>query len=243
MAGTRQKGGWLSSGAATCLVLALIWRGGNGDLTALPQKSDPSNARKRDSLPPHRLPRLSQMYGHTNTKSKRAVDQSARMQLRPVSADLLDESLCVEDDWGAREWQAKEGVGRWGGIRKTKTQFKRWDKSRKASSHSAWWPLCPCVLSLYPNLSTLPSCPWVIARVILSSASSVVSQLWIWPETGSERDVPLHWYHAVSLTHLSQMPPTHPFWCLPSTCEWATVTGREGDRKGRGEGGGEREGH
>lgn len=60
------------------------------------------------------------------------------MQLRPVSADLLDESLCVEDDWGAREWQAKEGVGGGGGgIRKTKTQFKRWDKSRKASSHSA----------------------------------------------------------------------------------------------------------
>lgn len=38
------------------------------------------------------------------------------MQLRPVSADLLDESLCVEDDWGAREWQAKEGVGGGGGA-------------------------------------------------------------------------------------------------------------------------------
>lgn len=28
------------------------------------------------------------------------------------------------------------------------------------------------------------------------------------------------------------MPPTHPFWCLPSTCEWATVTGgRERQRE------------
>ena len=104
----------------------------------------------------------------------------------------------------------------------------------------------PPLLILYANLSTSPSCPWVIARVTLSSASSVVSRLWIWPETGSERDVPLHRYHAVSLTHLSQMPPTHPFWCLPSTCEWATVTGlkreTEGDRKGRGEGGGWKKG-
>lgn len=58
VAGTRQRGGWLSSGAATCLVLALIWHGGNGDLTALPQKSAPSDTRKRD-LPP--TPRLSQM--------------------------------------------------------------------------------------------------------------------------------------------------------------------------------------
>lgn len=131
VAGTRQKGGWLSSGAATFMVLALIWHRGNRDLTALPQKSDPSDARKRDLLL-----RLSQMYGHTNTKSKRAVGRSARMQLRPVSADLLDESLRTEDDWGEREWQVEARVGV-GGIRKTKTQFKRWDMSRKASSHSA----------------------------------------------------------------------------------------------------------
>lgn len=35
------------------------------------------------------------------------------------------------------------------------------------------------------------------------------------------------------------MPLTHPFWCLPSTCKWAAVTGQRetrGDREERGEG-------
>lgn len=90
-------------------MLALIWRGGNGDLTALPQKSEPSDARKRDLLP--RLSSLANVRTHTNTntKSKRAVGQGARMQLRPVSADLVDEALHAEDDWGGREWQVVGG--------------------------------------------------------------------------------------------------------------------------------------
>lgn len=62
VAGRRQRGGWLSSGAATCLVLALIWRGGNRDLTALPQKSEPSDARKRDLLSPP-------THTHTHTRA------------------------------------------------------------------------------------------------------------------------------------------------------------------------------
>lgn len=33
------------------------------------------------------------------------------MQLQPVSADLLDKLLRVEDDWREREWQVGEGVG------------------------------------------------------------------------------------------------------------------------------------
>lgn len=60
MAGARQRGGWLSSGAATCWLLALIWRGRNRDLTALPQKSGPSDAWEGDLLPPH---------AHTHTHS------------------------------------------------------------------------------------------------------------------------------------------------------------------------------
>lgn len=52
MAGTRQRGGWLSSGTATCCLLALIWHGRNRDLTALPQKSGSSDAWKGDLLPP-----------------------------------------------------------------------------------------------------------------------------------------------------------------------------------------------
>lgn len=131
MAGTRQRGGWLSSAAATCLVLALIWRGGNGDLTALPQKSDPSDAWERDLLP-----RLSQMYGRTNTKSKRAVDQCARMQLQPVSADLQDKSLHVEGDWGKTEWQVEEGVGveKGGGHEEDKNCL---NDGTRAEKHSA----------------------------------------------------------------------------------------------------------
>lgn len=93
--GTRQRGGWLSSGTATSLVLALIWRRGNRDLTALPKKSDPSDARKRESLPDPSLHTNVRTCMHTNTytKSKRAVGQSVCMQLGPVTADLVDEAL------------------------------------------------------------------------------------------------------------------------------------------------------
>lgn len=96
MTGTHQRGGWLSSGDATYSVLALIWCAENRDLTALPQKSDPSDARKGDVLP-----RLLPMYGRT--KSKRAVGQSAHTQLRPVAADLLDWSLRVWRMIGKKE--------------------------------------------------------------------------------------------------------------------------------------------
>lgn len=61
----------------------------------------------------------------------------------------------------------------------------------------------------------------------------------MWPKTGSERDIPLHWYHVVCLTHLSQMPPTHPFWCPHQPAneqQWQQERETEGDRKGKGRG-------
>lgn len=214
----------------------LAWRQQRSDSPATKIRSF-RGQETRFTPPPLFAHKCTRKHAHTNTyaKSKRAVGQSIRMQLGPVSADLVDAALHVGNDWAGREWQVEGG-----GIRQAKTEFKGWDVSWRASSHSPWWPLCPRVLLLYGNLSTLPSCPWVFAPVILSSASSVVSRLLIWPETSSQRDVALHRYHAVPLTHLSQMPLTHPFWCLPSTCEWAALTGREGktegDRNGRGEG-------
>lgn len=121
MAGARQRGGWLSSGAATCWLLALIWRGRNRDLTALPQKSGPSHAWKGDLLPPPMYtytahPTLPDRHAqvHGRTKSKRAVGQSASVQLRPVSADLPDGSQRVQGDWEGGEvvgWHGG-GVGR-----------------------------------------------------------------------------------------------------------------------------------
>lgn len=69
MAGARQRGGWLSSGAATCWLLAPIWRGRNRDLTALPQKSGPSHAWKGDFLPPP--PHVHTLPGHKVKKSSR----------------------------------------------------------------------------------------------------------------------------------------------------------------------------
>lgn len=111
-AGTRQGGGWLSSGAATCRLLALIYRGRNGDLTALPQKSGPSDAWKRDSRPPPPPPPPPASHKCTRrTKSKRAVGQSASVQHRPVSADLPDGSQRARRDWGGEGWRGA-GVGR-----------------------------------------------------------------------------------------------------------------------------------
>lgn len=120
MAGARQRGGWLSSGAATCWLLALIWRGRSRDLTALPQKSGPSDAWEGDLLPPHvhththtahpALPaRHAQVHGRP--KSKRAVGQSASVQLRPVSADLPDGSQRVQADWEGGEVVGWRGGG------------------------------------------------------------------------------------------------------------------------------------
>lgn len=77
--GTRQRGGWLSSGTATCSVLALIWRGGNGDLTALPQKSDPSDGRKRDLLPRRSLHSNVRTCMHTQTRTQSQKEQSVRV--------------------------------------------------------------------------------------------------------------------------------------------------------------------
>lgn len=104
-AGTRQRGGWLSSGAATCRLPALIWRGRNRDLTALPQKSGPSDAWKRDLLPPIPTPPTSHKCTG-RTKSKRAVGQSASAQLPPVSTDLPGGSQRVHGDWEGEvvEW-------------------------------------------------------------------------------------------------------------------------------------------
>lgn len=79
VAGTRQWGGWLSSGTATCSVLALIWRGGNGDLTALPQKSDPSDGRKRDLLPRLSLHSNVCTFMHTQTCTQSQKEQSVRV--------------------------------------------------------------------------------------------------------------------------------------------------------------------
>lgn len=168
-----------------------------------------------------------QMYAHTNayTKSKRAVGQSARVQLGPVSADLVDEALHVEKEWGGREWQVKggEGNGTWG--------------RQKHSSNDGTWagepahtrPDDPSAPVYSSSVVTSPSChpaPGCLSGLSFLLHHLLSPRLWILPETSSERDVPLHRYHAVSLTHLSQMPLTHPFWCLPSTCEWATVTGK-----------------
>lgn len=207
-------------------MLALIWRGGNGDLTALPQKSEPSDARKRDLLPRPSL----LTHKHKVKKSSRSGCTHAATACQCGSG--WRGSTCR--GWLGRKRMASggRGGGGWGASGRQKHSLNDGTWAGEPAHTRPYDPSAPCVLSLSGNLSTPPSCPWVIARVILSSASSVVSQLWIWPETGSERDVPLHWYRAVSLTHLSQMPPTHPFWCLPSTCEWATVTGgRERQRE------------
>lgn len=70
-------------------------------------------------------------------------------------------------------WQGstcREGLGRrrmvskgrreeGGGIRQTKTCFKWWDMSRRASLHTASWPLRPSVLFLYGNLSIVAILP------------------------------------------------------------------------------------
>lgn len=86
--GTRHRGGWLSSGAATCRLAALIWHGRNGDLTALPQKSGPSDAWKRDLLPSHPHPaRLSQVHGtHKVKKSSRPACKCAATACQRRSA-------------------------------------------------------------------------------------------------------------------------------------------------------------
>jgi len=73
--------------------------------------------------------------------------------------------------------------------------------SWRTSSCWAWWPLWPCVFLLYGNLSTLPSSLWVFALVILSSSSSVVSWLLIWPETGSPRETSLSTNITLCLSH------------------------------------------
>lgn len=65
---------------------------------------------ERLTPPPLFAHKCTHTHPHTNTKSKRAVGQSVRMQLGPVSADLVDEALHVEKDWGGREWQV-EGRG------------------------------------------------------------------------------------------------------------------------------------
>lgn len=96
VAGARQRGGWLSSGAATCLVLALIWRGGNGDLTALPQKSAPSDTRKRD-LPSH--PPASPRCRDTRTQSQKEQSIRAHTCSSGLSARIyVTGSLHVESD-------------------------------------------------------------------------------------------------------------------------------------------------
>lgn len=66
---------------------------------------------KRLPPPPLIANKCKHMHAHrnTNTKSKRAVGQSIRTQLGPVSGDLLDEALHVENDWGGRQWQVEGG--------------------------------------------------------------------------------------------------------------------------------------
>lgn len=109
-AGTRQRGGWLSSGAATCRLPALIWRGRNGDLTALPQKSGPSDAWKRDLLPPSppHPPRTSARDAQSQK------EQSARVQARSyrLSARICRAGLSVCAVIGEEKWWNGAGVGR-----------------------------------------------------------------------------------------------------------------------------------
>lgn len=117
MAGARQRGGWLSSGAATCWLLALIWRGRSRDLTALPQKSGPSDAWEGDLLPPH-------VHTHTHTQptppcqpathkctdAQSQKEQSARVQ---VCSYVLSARICPTcRPIGKEKWWDGAGVGR-----------------------------------------------------------------------------------------------------------------------------------
>lgn len=173
--------------------------------------------REKRLCPPH-TPHPASYCTHTHTHK---VKKSSRSERKHAARACQ----CRSGWWGStrteRFWRRRTGKKREG--RKIKTRLKWSYMNWRARSRSALWPFDPSVLLLCSDLSTLPSCLWVFA--LLPSSSSVVSWLLIRSETGSQRDIAPYWYHAVSLTHSSQMPLTHPFRCLPSTCEWAAVTG------------------
>lgn len=76
------------------------------------------------------------------------------------------------------------------------------------------------------------------------SSSSVVFWLLIWPETGSQRDITLHQYHAVSLTHLSKNASYSSFLMPPINLQMSSSDRTEGDTGGqRGKRGGGQRGH
>lgn len=153
MAGARQRGGWLSSGAATCWLLALIWRGRSRDLTALPQKSGPSDAWEGDLLPPppctHTQPTPPcQPATHKCTDAQSQKEQSARVQVCSyvLSARICPTGLSVCRAIGKEgKWWDGTGVGR-----AQNPRFK-WDVSREARSLTSLPPPHPpslCALEL-----------------------------------------------------------------------------------------------
>lgn len=87
-----------------------------------------------------------QMYGHacTHAKSKRAVGQSVRIQLGPVGADLVDKAPARRAGLGGKRGAASRGMGGHGGTGQTQIQFRRWDMSGRAGSHSPMTPPPPC---------------------------------------------------------------------------------------------------
>ncbi len=89
----------------------LAWRERRSDSPAT--KIRPFRRQEKRLTPPPRFAHKStHTHAHTNTNSQWAVGQSVRTQLGPVSADLDDEALHVENDWGGREWQVEGGEGR-----------------------------------------------------------------------------------------------------------------------------------
>lgn len=118
MEGTRHRSWWLSSGAVTYSVLALIWRWGKRDLTALPQKSGPSEAWKRDPPPP-RAPFFAR---RCTRKCTYKVKKSSRSECAHAARACQCKSTwcgCTEGLEGG-EWQWVVSMWAGGGARQTK---------------------------------------------------------------------------------------------------------------------------
>lgn len=103
---------------------------------------------RRLTAPPHT--HTLQPAHPPRTKSKRAVGQSASVQLRPVGADLLDGSQRVQGDWEGGEVVGWRGGGGTKPVLNDGTRTERLDHMLTPLP-----PVCSETSITFPHL-----CPW-----------------------------------------------------------------------------------